>query len=305
MFLKDTSQINTQLQLVRAASNGNDGVKRGVVALDAEWDVDVTRTGQVQRSGPVAVIQIGFFDFEGKPKARVLKLKRGKKPTLPNGLLDLFADPNLTWYGRCIDADLAKITKDWGCSNLLQKVKRVDLGRMASKRGVARSTVSLQQLVAVTLGKQLSKWGQIGTWSGQLLPDQIEYAAMDVLEPLEVYLYLMEKPDLSVRIEAQNANPNTRVFVVPGSGSVTNMSTRLAAGTIVSHTGDWTCPGADRSIKHSDGRRLVRLDSIYASAGKVPFLKVLLMDYRLAPRRHPHAPAPPDRLPPPLPPPHS
>jgi hypothetical protein len=216
-------------------------------------------------------------------------LKRGKKPELPAGLLALFADPDLTFYGRNIDADFAKIGIDWGCSALLKKVRRVDLGRMASQRNVvARTNTSLENLVAVTLRKSLSKWGQVSVWSGKLTPAQVEYAAMDVTEPLKVFLHLSSLPDLSVRLEPEEALFGKQVFVVPSTGSVTNMSTRLAHGTIVYHTGNWAPDRADRPVKFSEHRRLVKLKTIYAPSGKVPVLKVPRSLLRLRP--HPHLP---------------
>ena len=270
LLLKTTRSINTHVDLLRNFNTDD------IFTLDCEWDVALDRRGAVESSGTVAVIQLGYFD-KGVPKARVFQLERRQNPRLPDRLLALFADPRFTFYGRMIDADLIRIGRDWGCTEAMKKVERVDLGRMARERAVANWNASLETLVAVTLKRRLSKAVRIGKWSSRLSTEQVKYAAMDVTVALEVYKHLSELTDLTARLTADEAKLGKRVFIVPKSGSVANMSTRLASGTIVFHKGDWANPFDPHSkgIKEDSDCRLVRIEKIFAPAAKVPGLKVI------------------------------
>ena len=134
-----------------------------VVAIDLEWDTLAGRHGLFERGGSqprASVLQLGYWDAEeGKAKALVLQLGKSKK--LPDELATLFSlggASKFTFVGRCVAQDLKKLGKDFKCAPLMSKVKFVDLGPMAKKRGVvARADHELSKLVAVTLKRHLAK----------------------------------------------------------------------------------------------------------------------------------------------------
>ena len=51
------------------------------------------------------------------PKAIIIQLCTARQ--LPQALLNLFSDAEITFCGRCIGGDLAKIGRDFNCASLI------------------------------------------------------------------------------------------------------------------------------------------------------------------------------------------
>jgi ribonuclease D len=123
----------------------------------------------------------------------MLLLQVHTKKTLPDKLLELLSDTSITFVGRAIAGDIAKIAKDFSnAANIKQIVKRLDLGIMARARDVVQSGVlGLECLVECVLNEKLFKVPSAGLswWSAsQLSPEQINYSALDVIKALEGFL---------------------------------------------------------------------------------------------------------------------
>jgi hypothetical protein len=104
-----------------------------VLALDTEWDTESSSHGMVYKSHPVAVIQLGYNEPGEGPRALLLQV-RGK--ALPMPLIDIFKDPTITFTGRCVGADIARIGKDFNCKDEMSGVARIDLDTLAKNRGI-------------------------------------------------------------------------------------------------------------------------------------------------------------------------
>ena len=194
--LSTSSEISGQVDAARNLVKALPPHMR-VMSLDAEWDVFKNQRGHVIGSGSVAVIQLGFkLRADGPIRALVIQV-HGKK-TLPERILALLADPEITFTGRAIGGDLAKIARDFKCESQTRGAKAIDLGPMARARDVVQSgVVSLERLVEATLKEQLSKAPSVrlSKWSAsRLTDDQAKYAALDAIKTLEVYFHLLLLP---------------------------------------------------------------------------------------------------------------
>ena len=284
------AEMNSKVQAARDVVNGLPKGQR-VMSVDCEWDVHRhERTGMVMGSGMVAIIQLSYrLVADGDVHALVLQV-HGK--ALPWAVKALFTDPNITFTGRNIAGDFARIGKDFKVKN--PPVHVVDLGTMARQRDVVRSgVVSLEQLVKLTLGEKLSKAPavRLSKWSQpKLTEEQCLYAALDAIKALEVYFHLQAMPDLTARLNADSAIPGLEVDVVPAHGSVANLATRAAVGTLQA-LAEWQPPSGmkPRKMQPTANRCLVQITKVLAPSLIVPGLKkddgdrVTLRDFGNAP----------------------
>jgi hypothetical protein len=72
----------------------------------------------------------------------------------------------------------------------------------------------------------------------------MDYAALDVLKPLEVYIKISTLPDLNTRLDPDVALPEMMVDVVPKHGYALDMATRGAMGTITRYSNFVSSPPA-------------------------------------------------------------
>eukprot|EP00966_Prymnesium_polylepis_P228603 5290584-Prymnesium_polylepis.1 len=126
----------------------------------------------------------------------------------------------------------------------------------------------------------MSKTQQVrGGWSGPVLSnEQKAYAAMDATYSLKVYHKLSEKPDVTVRMSAEQAQPDVLVDLVPRHGSAAVMATRAAAARVVATSGVWQNRLGRRMRRKDDSvikvtpttRRLIEVTEVYAPSFLVP-----------------------------------
>ena len=144
-----TQVMNTKILAVRNLVGALPDGDR-VVSLDCEWDVHRNeRTGMVLGQGTVALIQLSYRKtVDGDVYALVLRVYGHRQ--LPRELCSLLTDPRITFVGRGIAGDLAKISRDFNFQHAPRHV--LDLGTMARKRDVVRSAnASLDLMVDLVL----------------------------------------------------------------------------------------------------------------------------------------------------------
>ena len=107
------------------------------------------------------------------------------------------------------------------------------------------------------------------------MPEQITYAALDVVVGIDVYFHLSTLPDLVRRLAAHDAIVGCLTDIVPSHGSINVMGTRAAIGSIAACSGVWknTLSGTPLSVNISATRRLVEITKVTAPAFIVPGLK--------------------------------
>ena len=277
--LNQTQAINAKITAVRSQMGA---LPRGdqVVGLDAEWDTFKSKDGMVRGRGTVAVIQLSYrLTSDAEVKCLVLQV-HGRK-TLPQTLLDWFADRHVTWTGRNVGGDIAHIGKDFNCRKIADRMRRdsvCELGDMARRRdAVPKGSASLQTLVEVVLNETMDKSPtlRLCEWSSKILTtQQQEYAALDAIKSLEVYFQLIKRPDLSTRLAPSDVQEDVAVDVVPGHGCVSVMATRGAIGTVQAQA-PWK-PPADMSpalLKPTPARCLVKVTTVLAPGLVVPGMK--------------------------------
>jgi hypothetical protein len=217
-----------------------------VLSLDAEWDTTKGRNGLVSGSGRVALIQISYqIAADGEIFALLIRVHG--RTHLPAALVTLLQDPEFTFTGRNIGGDIKKLGDDFKCSHQLANINIVELGKMARERDVVHSgAVGLDTIVRKCLSERLVKPPSVrlSVWSAATLTaDQIQYAALDAIKALEVYLKLVKMPNLAQRLSSK-APTGTLVDIVPSHGAVHVMATRAGTGEIIAHDAEWTLPPA-------------------------------------------------------------
>ena len=275
IICKTTHDIQMKCAAVRELMNDRPQKWR-VICMDAEWNVSMSARGFIGDIGTVALIQLSYAIDES---IHVLLLQVHGKQNLPERLLALLADPNISFVGRQIGGDISKIRRDFRNAKALQ-VKTIDLGTMAHARGaVPSSRFGLEHLVKVVLSEQLDKTTDVRVsdkWSSpELSPEQVKYSALDVIKGLEVYFKLDTMIDLSARLVSEEAIEGRVVDILPSNGSTQLMTASAATARIV--TGDtWITPsGCTPQILRKTPKRhmvMVEVMDLYASALKVPYL---------------------------------
>jgi len=247
------------------------------MSLDAEWDVIKNAWGYVVGQGTIALIQLSFRIASDGP-IHVLLLQVHNKRNLPDRLVELLSGASITFVGRAIRGDIAKIARDFSNSSHI-KVTTLDLGKMARERDVVPSgVVGLEGLVKNVLNEKLSKTPSVrlSRWSvSQLSSEQINDIALDVIKALEVYFKLNEMPDLTARLKLHEATQGRVVDIVPSHGSVHLLATRAANAYIETRCEEWMAPHNCRPAKLSvtSGRCLVTITDVLAPKLVVPKLK--------------------------------
>ena len=269
-------EINTSVDAARNLVIAQKSEHR-VMSLDAEWDVHKNARGQVVGQGTIALIQLSFRIASDGP-IHVLLLQVHNKIKLPDRLLELLSDTSITFVGRAIRGDIAKIARDFSNATHI-KLRTLDLGRMAREQDVVPSgVVGLDVIVECVLNEKLSKTPSVrlSRWSvSQLSSEQINYSALDVIKALEVYFKLNEMPDLTARLKLHEATQGRVVDIVPSHGSVHLLATRGAIACIEPHREYWITPHGCRPEKLmvTPGRCLVTITKVLAPKLVVPNIK--------------------------------
>lgn len=114
-----------------------------MIALDAEWDSQLSRSRNVVQAFRTAVIQLGYRDTEGRMSALILQVS--KHLNQPQSLLSLFGDTQIAFVGASVSGDLKRIGKDFSCTEVNDCVNCVNLGSYARKRDIVQDdTASLE-----------------------------------------------------------------------------------------------------------------------------------------------------------------
>jgi ribonuclease D len=159
--------------------------------------------------------------------------------------LAFFEDPTLTFIGRGVGGDLAKLGWVFNCATSAMFAHKVELDSMTKECGVvAGRQHTLERLAKLTLGTSLNKDPTVCTllrmsnWSAQTLTaEQLQYAALVVIVPLGIYKHLCELPDLTPRLESSEPAFDLVVGVVPLDGSPITLATLAGTTNIVSSGG--------------------------------------------------------------------
>ena len=143
---------------------------------------------------------------------------------------------------------------------------------------VQEGTVGMGYLVECVLNEKLDKSApvRLSKWSKKdLSPQQMDYAALDVLKPLEVYYKISTLPDLNTRLGPAAALPETEVDVVPKHGYAPDMATRGAVGTITKYSTFVSPDGFTPALlKANAGKsRIVKVTKVYSPFLLVPGMK--------------------------------
>mmetsp|Transcript_40295 Transcript_40295/g.81284 ORF Transcript_40295/g.81284 Transcript_40295/m.81284 type:complete len:80 (-) Transcript_40295:289-528(-) len=78
----------------------------------------------------------------------------------------------------------------------------------------------------------------MSNWSAQTLTaEQLQYAALDVIVPLDIYKHLCELLNLTPRLESSEPASDLVVDVVPPDGSPVTLATLAGTAKIVSSGG--------------------------------------------------------------------
>ncbi|CAJ1958310.1 unnamed protein product [Cylindrotheca closterium] len=251
-----------------------------VVGLDAEWNVNIASYGMPKKIGKLALLILAYKDSDGRHKAALLRLH--KFPSLPHRLL-AFLVGGTKFVGNYVGGDIKRLGRDYHCEDEMKKVSVVNLGRYARDRDVVQSgTVRLDALVQICLGETMQKQASVrvsSKWEQpSLSQDQKKYAALDGIKSLEVYLYLRQKPDLSVRLSVEEARAGLCIDVAPLRGGALSMvATRCATGTLTEQTYDeWEVPSdmrLDTGQINKRRYRVVNVCSVVAPHYIVPYVK--------------------------------
>ncbi|KAK6174465.1 hypothetical protein SNE40_017736 [Patella caerulea] len=154
-----------------------------IIGLDCEWEIDKSK-GIVY---PVALLQLATY----KGLCVLVRLSC-MKSSIPKSLLKLLADRSILKVGVAVKDDGKKLLNDYripvqGCLDLRHVLSRVRGYYHCKTRG-------LKGLADGVLGFTLQKDSLIrcGNWEADVLSDkQIEYAALDALVGIDIYIKLV------------------------------------------------------------------------------------------------------------------
>ncbi|KAK3279881.1 hypothetical protein CYMTET_12253 [Cymbomonas tetramitiformis] len=255
--LSRKGEINAQVDALRNQLIAEPDEHR-VIAIDCEWDTIKTRRGLVIGSSKVAIIQLGF-QLHGASKALILQVHPFR--VLPDRLIALLRDTNILFVGRAVNGDFKKIFKDFSVDTSLPSAPTLDISTMACRRGVVtRGNVALDILVSTILQERLDKSPSVrlSKWScSTLTNEQAQYAALDVIKPIEIYFRLLVLPDLTRRCSADDTIPiHSVVDVMPPHGSIAVLATVSAIARIEENR-EWkpSVGFTPRSVHPADLRR--------------------------------------------------
>ena len=227
------------------------------LGFDMEWEFSIERSD----GGPkkTALVQIAFPTL-------IYLLHIYSLKELPSSLCTILNSNQFVKIGRNINADLAKLSRDFPEFHYDSKIKHsevIELGAFAkSKSVVSRASASLATITAATFGHNLSKEERESSWSGPLSEDQIHYAALDAWTPLKVWTTLKDEP--TVGIPLKSASPVGQLV------SIQVQSQEVARGVLVSQprqfpvTQDALGKSIMLNISTTKTRAVIQIDEVLA-----------------------------------------
>ena len=104
-----------------------------VIALDTECDTTKGPNGHVIGKKKDALVQLSYMHADAKIITLVIRLTGGALSAgkLNPRLLDLLADPSITFVGSMVSADLKKLGNDFSCRRVTDRARYANLGMMA------------------------------------------------------------------------------------------------------------------------------------------------------------------------------
>ena len=231
---------------------------------------------------------MGFRDPPtGKIKAYVLQLNANSP--IPHVLKLFLTNTSYTFIGVNVGQDIRHLENDYSFSRDESGHPSVlDLQMMAHRRGLLPTAkCQLVKLVALVLdGQTMNKDDAIrcSKWSRTILTkDQLLYAGIDVIKPLEVYEKLLALPDLQSRLVDLPLEDlvDMEVDVVPRSGRKAELNTRGAIGKVTDKT-ELSYPGGlfEKTHRKIDPTKqvIVKVHTVVGQSLKIP-------DHRLRGKR--------------------
>ncbi len=278
-----TAECNRKVKAMLEDMNSDEQT----IGLDAEWNVQ-RRMGMQTSSSKVKLIQMAYRDRDDK--IQVLLVRTGQWDCLPSAMIDLFCNDNMQFVGVKVSADLKKIGKDFNVGGLnavdqKERANVINLGTYARKRNVVQNANrgSMILLSERVLGIKVDKTLQDSDWSGELQPDQIQYAAEDAAISLELFEKLGAMPDLTSRLPAEELITGMKVDLVPQLGQFTSaamLNTRAATATAIGRqvchcpAGIVSKKGNAKKVRPCANSYVVKVDVIYASNFIIPGYKM-------------------------------
>ncbi|XP_047947448.1 Werner Syndrome-like exonuclease [Salvia hispanica] len=154
-----------------------DGQQHLIVGLDVEWRPSFNR----HVANPAATLQLCVG-------LRCLIFQLIHSPSVPSPLVDFLANPNHTFVGIGIEADLEKLEEDYEFGF---NTNAVDLRGLAADRYGRRDLKNsgVKSLAALVLEKEVDKPKHVtmSRWDNQwLTPTQVRYACVDAFVCFEI-----------------------------------------------------------------------------------------------------------------------
>ena len=267
-----TNDINLVIDAMREEMQRDKGI-----SVDCEWKVQQNSRGMpTGRQSKISLIQIGYYNSQDTIKTILIQTSSFKK--LPARLVALLQSDTVQIVGVNVGGDLKKIGRDFKIEKEISDMNKdriINLGVHARKRDVVQSgSVSLLSLCNIVLNQTIQKNDHLrfSEWDAKTLSaEQIKYAALDAIVSLRIFAELEKKPDLTRRLQKEEAVPGLKVDLVPRHGSVACMATRAATACIVQ---SYACPSPagikPPIVEPGKGNVLIELETIYSPALKVP-----------------------------------
>ncbi|KAF6741348.1 hypothetical protein DFP72DRAFT_1116992 [Ephemerocybe angulata] len=250
---RTTAQVNTAiLGLVEQLEDGS-AESMLTVGLDTEWNVDLdSRRRGVPERKQTAVMQLAHHNSI----FIILLTEFLESNSIPPQLSTFLANPQVLKVGKNIAQDLQFLEEDFKSKQKF--VGACDIGQLAKdKNMVETARVGLAELCKKALSCTLQKDQAIQVsnfWSGDLSPQQLRYAALDVWASLKVYeaLVVIEVP---VPLDfTQPLPPHLPVYLYHS-----DRTSIIARGVISEHAAGNSSEG----INITPTRTVVRVDEVY------------------------------------------
>jgi hypothetical protein len=122
------THVDAMRDIVKARPPG-----QRVIALDTECDTTKGPNGHVIGKKKDALVQLSYMHADAKIITLVIRLTGGALSAgkLNPRLLDLLADPSITFVGSMVSADLKKLGNDFSCRRVTDRARYANLGMMA------------------------------------------------------------------------------------------------------------------------------------------------------------------------------
>jgi hypothetical protein len=271
-----SQDINSKIEALREQMEETES--RKVYGFDIEWVVPWLVGGSATTGKKVALLQLSYRLTDGPICALLLQLPRSHA-NLPARLVEFLKDPQAMFLGINISGDVKRLAKDYDCPSLIPEMNVLELGTFARKRDIVQNAnTSMANLVLIVLGEILDKSEEIrcSNWAKtHLTKEQQEYAALDVIKPLELYDEIIKLPDLSLRLDPESAVPGLAIDIVPGHTprtGVAELSTRGAMGKILPQqlVLSYSPEISPSRVRSNDETRLVEVSHVLAPSLCVP-----------------------------------